>query len=210
MASSVLSRSQRIEQPGGPEWERWRRAKEERAAVSARVIAAWPGYLELDLGVQVRARARRGDLLPRPGSLRDMDRYVGAELQGLVTVVEPERRGVVVSPRHLAVLRFDEAFRQGRKVSGRVVDANDGGIMVEVEGARGFVPKSHLAPEDARAHVALVGREWSGYVIRATARKFILSARPPSEATPKSDHEQNVSKLSQARARLSANLNKIV
>lgn len=164
---------------GEPDWAAWRRSMKARASVRARVVAAWPGYLELDLGTPVPARARRGDLVPRPGSLRALDRFVGREVEGLVIAVEPERRGVVISPRHLAALRFGQAYRDGRKVSGRVVEANQGGLMVEVEGALGFVPRPELPPKQAEAHQSLVGSAWSGYVINATQRKFILSPRPP-------------------------------
>lgn len=152
---------------------------ETKLPVRARVVAAWPGYVELDLGDGIAARARRTDLVPPPGRLGDLDALVGGEIEGLVVAVEPDERGVIVSPRHLAILRFGEALRRGRRVSGRVVAANDGGIIVEVGGARGFVPRPEMSTSDASNHRALVGCEWRGYVVQATARKFILSSRRP-------------------------------
>lgn len=166
------------------DWEGWRRKMEAGVAVRGRAVAARSGYVKLDLGADVPARARRKDLVPRPGSTEAFDRFLGREIEGLVIFVEPEARGVVVSPRHLSALRFGEALREGRKVSGRVVEANRGGLMVEVDGAIGFVPRPHLPRDQAGAHHLLVGGPWTGYVIKATQRKFVLSPNRPPDPTP--------------------------
>lgn len=179
MSSSVAAGSRAGQHQGvEPAWQRWRKQMERRAPVTARVVAAWPGYMELDLGA-VPGRIRRKDLVPRPGRLEDMERLVGEEIQGLVVAVEPEGHGVVISPRHLSKLCFGQALTSGRRLSGHVVVANDGGLVVEVEGARGFVPRSQLRRWRRSNHRARVGRAWKGYALTVTGRKFILSERRP-------------------------------
>jgi small subunit ribosomal protein S1 len=82
--------------------------------------------------------------------------------------------------RREALARFRAALAAGERLAGRVVSANRGGVLVRIDDSFGFLPRSQLDLDDGEDHRALIGRPWSGYVLRVTSRKLILTTRSPA------------------------------
>jgi ribosomal protein S1 len=75
--------------------------------------------------------------------------------------------------------RCRRALRWQRPITAEVVAWNRGGIMLDVFGAPGFVPRSELAPADRARYRELVGTQWRGYLVAITPRQVIAAAQPP-------------------------------
>jgi ribosomal protein S1 len=109
---------------------------------------------------------------------------VGEEIEGLVIAIEPGERGLLVSPRHLAARRFGRIAGRRRRVQGRVLYANGGGLVVDLGGRiTGFVPRSELLPEHSAQHADLAGERWRGYVLEATRRSIVLTVSEPESTS---------------------------
>jgi ribosomal protein S1 len=107
---------------------------------------------------------------------------VGKTLTGLVIEPPDVQPGVVVvSPRRFAVEYFRAALDSGRRVAGLVVRANRGGIVVEVDGVEGFVPRSELRRRENRDRHSLVGKRWQGRVLSVTPKDQVLTSRSPRQ-----------------------------
>jgi ribosomal protein S1 len=145
--------------------------------VTARVVAATGAGVALELEPDLPGFARRGDMAcstrADPGAL------VGETVRGLVIAVPPERKMVLVSPRHLAVELCRAVVNTRRRVPVQVTGANRGGLLVDVHGLPGFLPRSELAPADALRHDELVGTVRRAYVIHVSGQQTIVSAFPP-------------------------------
>lgn len=108
---------------------------------------------------------------------------VGSVLEGLVLQVRLDEGHacVYISPRHLGAQRCKAVVGKRRTVPARVTGANRGGLLVDVYGLRGFLPRSELPAREAAEHVRLIGTDRELYVIQATAQQVIASAYPPRE-----------------------------
>ncbi|MGH2957599.1 MAG: S1 RNA-binding domain-containing protein [Solirubrobacterales bacterium] len=81
--------------------------------------------------------------------------------------------------RRAALARFRGALRTGERLSGRVVGANRGGVLIRIDDSTGFLPRSQLDLRDGQDHRSLVGQGWTGYALRVSSRKLILTTRSP-------------------------------
>lgn len=62
----------------------------------------------------------------------------------LATQRQLPRQSIRPGSNNLVWNRFSQAMHQGNKLSGRVVETNKGGLVVEVDGIRGFLPSSQI------------------------------------------------------------------
>lgn len=87
---------------------------------------------------------------------------VGDKISALVITPESERGQMVVSVRKTGSKyrwqKAQEIFKSGGVVKVRGLEVNKGGLVVEFEGVRGFVPGSQLSPEHQAEMPKLVNR----------------------------------------------------
>ena len=132
----------------------------------------------VDLPPGLSAFIRRGDL--PPSWRRHPSLAVGRAVEGLIVDLRSARGGViVVSPRHLGLQRCEAALNKRRTVRAHVTGVNRGGLVAEVDGLGGFLPRPELRPKDALRYADLVGTTVRAYVIRVSRQQAILSAFPP-------------------------------
>lgn len=76
---------------------------------------------------------------------------LGSKMKGKVASLENEEGYIEISLKELnEEAAYDELSKKARDkeiVAGKVINANKGGLMVDVEGGMGFLPSSQLAPE---------------------------------------------------------------
>ncbi len=160
-----------------PRLATYARAYRTRLPVKGRVVASTGAGVALELPPGLPGFVRRGDMSSM--TRVDPSALIGQTVEGLVIGLPPERQTIIVSPRHLAVERCRAVLDKPRRVPVRVTGANHGGLLVDVYGLRGFVPRSELPTSQALRHTELVGTERRAYVIRINSQQAILSAFPP-------------------------------
>lgn len=78
------------------------------------------------------------------------DLNVGDEVKAVVVEEEDDHGMVVLSLRKAAQVnawdRFEKAYKEGEVVEVKVNEANKGGLLLDVDGIKGFIPVSQLAP----------------------------------------------------------------
>lgn len=168
------------------------------AVVKGLVIAMKKNHVIVDLNgvaVGIIAGAETHD---SAGTIRNLK--VGDEVQAVVVEDENDSGMVVLSLRKASQAnawdRFEKAFKDGEIVDVIVTEANKGGLLLDVDGIKGFIPVSQLAPihyprvDGADANQILlrlkklVGQKFRCKVInvdRATG-KMILSERAAIES----------------------------
>lgn len=154
--------------------------------VEGEVVAISPKEIILDLG------GKSEGILPARDS---KDLKVGSILKAYVVLPENENGQVVlslspqskISPSHfrghgINWTRFESAQRGKSKLQGKVLEVNKGGLIVEVEGARGFLPNSQVGFEllsKSGAMEELIGENLTVTVIEVDGQnnKLIFSQR---------------------------------
>jgi S1 RNA binding domain len=156
------------------------RALERERPVRGRVIDASGAGVGLALPPGLRGFVRRKDL-PR-SARRHPARLVGTEIEGLVVSVQkdaPIDRKILVSPRQLGGRRCMAAAGSRRRVTGRVVGVNRGGLILEIAGLQGFLPRPEMTPHRFADLEPMVGKTRRCYVIKASMQEVILSDFTP-------------------------------
>jgi ribosomal protein S1 len=157
--------------------DRYERAYRARVPVRGRAVAATGAGVAIDLPPGIPAFVRRGDMAA--STRADPAALIGSAVEGLVIALPPARKTVLVSPRHLGVDRCRAVVGRRRLVPIKVTGANRGGVIVDVHGVPGFMPRSEMRPADALRHTELVGQTVRGYVIRVSGQQAVVSAYPP-------------------------------
>ena len=110
----------------------------------------------------------------------------GLELEVLVTREQNADGMVTISARALALRHSWEKVRQlekeGKVVQVKVNGFNRGGVTCELEGLRGFIPRSQL--QDGENHEALVGKTLGAAFLEVNpeTRKLVLSEKRAATA----------------------------
>ena len=110
----------------------------------------------------------------------------GLELEVLVTREQNADGMVTISCRALALRKswdkVKELEKQGKVVQVKVSGFNRGGVTCDLEGLRGFIPRSHL--QDGETHEALVGKTLgvAFLEVNAETRKLVLSEKRAATA----------------------------
>lgn len=112
----------------------------------------------------------------------------GDKVSAVVISSENDRGQMVVSLRQAGAkfrwTRAEALLKSGEPVNVRGVEVNKGGLVVDFEGLKGFIPSSQLAPEHAAEINRLVNKILSGKVIEVNQKdnRLILSERAVSGA----------------------------
>lgn len=100
---------------------------------------------------------------------------VGDKIQAIVITPESERGQLVVSVRASGAKhrwgRALELLKSGEPVNVKGVEVNKGGLVVEFEGIRGFVPGSQLAGEHQAEMTKLINHQLSVKVIEVDEKQ---------------------------------------
>jgi small subunit ribosomal protein S1 len=127
--------------------------------VTGKVVSHDTTGVFLDIGAKSVAFLPTEELTPRFAKDLAGRLPIGSEHQFVVTSGQNEDGEIRVSLRQLLVRQAWEKAREylaEQKIfDGRVLDHNSGGVVVNVAGLRGFVPRSHLVDRGDLA--ALVG-----------------------------------------------------
>ncbi len=168
------------------------------SVVSGVVISVSKNRLVVDLnGVTVGVVSGR-ETHDSAGTLADLKE--GDEVKAVVVEEENEDGMVVLSLKKAAQFtrwdRFEEAYKKGDALEITVSDANKGGLLIDADGIKGFIPVSQLAPvhyprvENANAAKILsrlqelVGKKLSVKIINLdrSVGKVILSEKAGMQA----------------------------
>ncbi|MDH5596519.1 MAG: S1 RNA-binding domain-containing protein [Candidatus Peregrinibacteria bacterium] len=171
------------------------------AVIEGKVVSVAKNKLVVDLnGVAVGIATGR-ETHDSSDTIKDLQ--VGDMVKTVVIDEENEDGMVVLSLKKASQAttwdRFDKAYKEGEIIDVKVSEANKGGLLIDVDGIKGFIPVSQLAPahyprvEDANATQILsrlqklVGIKLSCKIInldRSTG-KMILSERAAQQGKAK-------------------------
>lgn len=171
------------------------------AVITGKVVSVSKNRLVVDLnGVAVGISSGR-ESHDSGDTIKDMKE--GDEVKTVVIEEENEDGMVVLSLKRASQSttwdRFDKAYKDGDIIEVQITEANKGGLLIDVDGIKGFIPVSQLAPahyprvEDANSTQILsrlqklVGVKLSVKIInldRATG-KMILSERAAQQGQAK-------------------------
>jgi len=163
------------------------------AVISGKVVSVAKNKLVVDLnGVAVGIATGR-ETHDSGDTLKDLK--VGDEVKTVVIEVENDDGMVVLSLKKASQAttwdNFDKAYKDGEIIEVTVSEANKGGLLIDVDGIKGFIPVSQLAPahyprvEDANTTqilsrlTKLIGIKLSCKIINLerSSGKIILSER---------------------------------
>jgi len=118
------------------------------SVISGKVVAVSKNRLVVDLnGVAVGIVSGR-ETHDSSGTIKDLKE--GDEVKTVVIEEENDDGMVVLSLKKASQAttweRFDKAFKEGELVKVTVSEANKGGLLIDVDGIKGFIPVSQLAP----------------------------------------------------------------
>lgn len=156
--------------------------------VEGKIVAKGDKELTLDLGSK-----SEGILPTRELSEAQKDLKIGDKIKVYVVLIENEYGQVVLSTSLLQTKaishrgrginwdKFIQAQNQKSKLRGKVLEINKGGLIVEVEGVRGFLPNSQVGFELISKNTMdnLVGQELTVTVIEVdrSNNKLIFTQR---------------------------------
>lgn len=78
--------------------------------------------------------------------------------------------------------QFQDMLEQGKTVQARVSGVNKGGVTVDVQGLRGFIPRSHLVNRSDLESLIGKGLTVAFLEVNSSTRKLVLSERQASQA----------------------------
>ncbi len=171
------------------------------AVISGRVVSVSKNRLVVDLnGVAVGISTGR-ETHDSGDTIKDLS--VGDEVKTVVIEEENDDGMVVLSLKRASQAttwdNFEKAYRDGDIIEVTVSEANKGGLLIDVDGIKGFIPVSQLAPahyprvEDANSTQILsrlqklVGIKLSVKIINLerSSGKMILSERAAQQGKAK-------------------------
>lgn len=156
--------------------------------VSGEVVLITDNDIVVDLGSKAEGVLSRRDFLPE--QLEEIK--VGSKVDAFVLIPENESGQVILSLFRAPQggKRAEEAAKKWQKfitalqrqttLIGRVIEVNKGGLMVEIDKARGFVPSSQVSLKSIESFTGdLVGQELRLKVIEMDpgSNRLVLSAK---------------------------------
>lgn len=159
--------------------------------LTGQVISIDSKEVILDLGTKSEGVLSIKDLSPKERE----DLKVGSNLKVFVTFPENESGQVVLALRKAigkassAVKwdKFEQALNSGRSFTGKGVEVNKGGLIVEVADVRGFLPSSQVALSQITDLEDLVGKDIAVTVIEVdpSQNRLIFSQKASISETIK-------------------------
>lgn len=139
--------------------------------VEGEVVAILPQEIVLDLGAKSEGVLQKKDLSPEQAA----NLKVGDKL--ITFVIHPENEsGQVVLGLQRAVFKgnvspawkkFELAMKGNQSLKGRGIEVNRGGLIIEVDGVRGFLPTSQVGLQHAANIEELIGKDLEVTVIES-------------------------------------------
>ncbi|MDO8498785.1 MAG: S1 RNA-binding domain-containing protein [bacterium] len=120
--------------------------------VSGKIVGKTDQEYIVDLGAKAEGILNKREI--------EKELQVGDKIEGYVAVVENESGQVALATQKQVMgsrrvmeqskrwQKFLQALERKSHLSGRVLEINKGGLVVEVDGMRGFLPSSHLTLEN--------------------------------------------------------------
>jgi small subunit ribosomal protein S1 len=131
-----------------------REAKEGRSPVKGTITQVVKGGVMVDVGLEAFMPASQMNLFKVP----DLKDLVGTEIEAYVIDFDPRRNRAVLSRRQLLFERresdrknFLEGIVVGSVVTGKVKNATDFGVFVELGIVDGFIPREQVSHDRGRA-----------------------------------------------------------
>ncbi len=171
------------------------------SVITGTVVSVSKNHLVVDLnGVAVGIASGR-ETHDSLGTIKDLKE--GDEVKTVVIEEENEDGMVVLSLKKASQAttwdKFEKAYKEGEITHVTISEANKGGLLIDVDGIKGFIPVSQLAPvhyprvEDANASEILsrlqklVGQKLSVKIINLdrASGKMILSERAAAQGQAK-------------------------
>lgn len=159
--------------------------------LEATVISIQEHEIIVDLGSKAEGILSKKDLSPE----QVLNLKIGDKLQVFVQRSENESGQVVVglhrisnkaanSPRWA---KFEQLKYSGNTVSGKALEVNKGGLVIEINGIRGFLPSSQITISDAANLDELIGKDLELVVIEVDTNqnRLILAQKPSISADAK-------------------------
>jgi small subunit ribosomal protein S1 len=118
------------------------------SVISGKVISMRKNHIVVDLNGVAVGIITGAETHDSAGTMKDLK--VGDEVQAVVVEDENESGMVVLSLRKASQAnawdRFEKAYKDGEIIEVVVNEANKGGLLLDVDGIKGFIPVSQLAP----------------------------------------------------------------
>lgn len=118
------------------------------SVVEGKVISMRKNNLVVDLNGTVVGIASGKDTQDTQGTMKDLKE--GDLVKAVVIQDENEEGMVVLSLRKASQAtawdRFEKAYRDGEVIEVTIKEANKGGLLLDIDGIKGFIPVSQLAP----------------------------------------------------------------
>ncbi|MFC1729796.1 30S ribosomal protein S1 [candidate division KSB1 bacterium] len=164
---------------------------------TGKVISLKKNRIVVDLNGTAVGIITGAEIHDSTGTIKDL--AVGDEVQAVVVEDEDEHGMVVLSLRKASQAnawdRFEKAYKDGEITEVTCSEANKGGLLLDVDGIKGFIPVSQLAPinyprvdgADANQILTrlkkLIGQKFNVKVINIdrSSGKMILSERAAIE-----------------------------
>ena len=116
--------------------------------ITGNVISLRKNHVAVDLNGVAVGIISGSETHDSAGTMKDL--AVGDEVQAVVVEDEDDHGMVVLSLRKASQAnawdRFEKAYKNGDVVEVIVSEANKGGLLLDVDGIKGFIPVSQLAP----------------------------------------------------------------
>ena len=116
--------------------------------ITGKVISMRKNHIVVDLNGVAVGIISGAETHDSAGTIKELK--VGDEVQAVVVEDENENGMVVLSLRKASQAnawdRFEKAYKDGEIIEVVVTEANKGGLLLDVDGIKGFIPVSQLAP----------------------------------------------------------------
>jgi small subunit ribosomal protein S1 len=118
------------------------------SVITGKVISMRKSHIVVDLNGVAVGIITGAETHDSAGTIKELK--VGDEVQAVVVEDENEHGMVVLSLRKASQAnawdRFEKAYKDGETVEVTINEANKGGLLLDVDGIKGFIPVSQLAP----------------------------------------------------------------
>lgn len=154
--------------------------------VKGKIAEKQKGALLIDIGAKTLGVVTDREFAMARDYIDELE--IGADIEAIVVSVENDRGQVQLSLKQAAVDArwelFEAALEEEKVLSAKGVETNRGGMIVVVEGVRGFVPSSQFGKEYMGNIDALIGKTFPVKAIEVDRDKnrLIFSERHVSEA----------------------------
>lgn len=169
--------------------------------IEGEVVAIQDTEIVVDLGTKSEGVLPRKDL-----ALNQADLKVGDKIQVIVVLLENEYGQVILSTKRPTQNnktnidgsrweRFEDALKDGRALKGKGLEVNKGGLIIEVNSTRGFLPSSQVSLSQVANLEEMIGKEIEVTVIEVNSSQNRLIFSQKTNVTESAKENLNKLKL---------------